>query len=379
MDTPRPSPRTNRTRRVPHPVLIGHAASLSQVLQFSCHGELHGLWLSDGKVDRSALVSSLKEYNRSPQTKEGVRLLIITACISGPLAEELSAFVDFVIGHGLEEVRDSDAIEFTHTLYRSLGQGRSLEESFTAAHLASPAFRLVARRANPRAFFIPTPESSDALNERLQEMEREQDRLQRELQKQHDRLEQVLSSSSNDLSHFFVHAPFSVEEWTRDRGGHAKDDDEERSELGEGQFGTTVRMKARTKIEGADVEAGKLFAVKTFMLKKIRKYKASEEMVKHEANVLKSLRHRNIIRCFHLFCEEREFHLVMEIALGGTLAEKIDGTPLDQEQVMKWTRQLASAFSYMHSQGVCHRDVKPENLLLSERDTIKVSRLSPRP
>jgi hypothetical protein len=31
MDTPHPSPRTNRTRRVPHPVLIGHAASLSQV------------------------------------------------------------------------------------------------------------------------------------------------------------------------------------------------------------------------------------------------------------------------------------------------------------------------------------------------------------
>jgi len=30
VDTPRPSPRTNRTRRVPHPVLIGHAASLSQ-------------------------------------------------------------------------------------------------------------------------------------------------------------------------------------------------------------------------------------------------------------------------------------------------------------------------------------------------------------
>jgi len=31
VDTPRPSPRTDRTRRVPHPVLIGHAASLSQV------------------------------------------------------------------------------------------------------------------------------------------------------------------------------------------------------------------------------------------------------------------------------------------------------------------------------------------------------------
>jgi len=189
----------------------------------------------------------------------------------------------------------------------------------------------------------------------------------------------VLSASKNDLSFFFERAPFSVEEWTADRGGESDDEDEERSVLGEGAFGTTVRMKARAKIEGADVKAGELFAVKTFTLKKIRKLKASEEMVKHEANVLKSLRHRNIIRCFHLFCEEREFHLVMEIALGGTLAQKIDGTPLDQEQVMKWTRQLASAFSYMHSQGVYHRDVKPENLLLSERDTIKVSRLSPRP
>ena len=33
MDTPRPSPRTNRTRRVPHPVLIGHAASAAQIPQ----------------------------------------------------------------------------------------------------------------------------------------------------------------------------------------------------------------------------------------------------------------------------------------------------------------------------------------------------------
>jgi hypothetical protein len=40
VDTPRPSPRTNRTRRVPHPVLIGHAASLSQVC--AAHPSDHG-------------------------------------------------------------------------------------------------------------------------------------------------------------------------------------------------------------------------------------------------------------------------------------------------------------------------------------------------
>jgi len=45
VDTPRPSPRTNRTRRVPHPVLIGHAASLSQV-EFAFRSAASGLFLA---------------------------------------------------------------------------------------------------------------------------------------------------------------------------------------------------------------------------------------------------------------------------------------------------------------------------------------------
>jgi hypothetical protein len=40
VDTPRPSPRTNRTRRVPHPVLIGHAASLSQAREEALRGDV---------------------------------------------------------------------------------------------------------------------------------------------------------------------------------------------------------------------------------------------------------------------------------------------------------------------------------------------------
>ena len=44
MDTPRPSPRTNRTRRVPHTVLIGHAASLSQArAEYEERGDESGL------------------------------------------------------------------------------------------------------------------------------------------------------------------------------------------------------------------------------------------------------------------------------------------------------------------------------------------------
>jgi serine/threonine protein kinase len=37
--------------------------------------------------------------------------------------------------------------------------------------------------------------------------------------------------------------------------------------------------------------------------------------------------------------------------------------------------QLALAFTYLHQQGVYHQDVKPENILLSERGSVKVSNI----
>ena len=65
----------------------------------------------------------------------------------------------------------------------------------------------------------------------------------------------------------------------------------------------------------------------------------------------------------------------MEIALGGTLADKIEAGPEDPAHVQKWMLQLASAFTYLHQEGVYHQDVKPENILLSERGSVKVSNI----
>ena len=218
------------------------------------------------------------------------------------------------------------------------------------------------RRANPERFFLPIPENDDALRERVQDLE--------------DELQKALSASTQGMQHFFEYAPFSVEEWTTVHNGESDDDEEERSSLGEGAFGKTSRMKARVKIEGADVEPGKLFAMKTiFLSKTMKKAGISEQNIKHEVDVLKRLRHRNIIRCFHLFCEKKAFHLVMEIALDGTLADKIEAGPEDPAHVQKWVLQLASAFTYLHQEGVYHQDVKPENILLSERGSVKVSNI----
>jgi hypothetical protein len=65
-----------------------------------------------------------------------------------------------VIGHGRSKVSDNDALSFSETLYRALGSGRSLDDSFKTAKLASNPFYLYARNFNPEQFFLPVPRQS---------------------------------------------------------------------------------------------------------------------------------------------------------------------------------------------------------------------------
>jgi hypothetical protein len=128
------------------------------VLQFSCHGEARGLWFSQGFAEASAIVDALRAHNRHVEARGGqrIQLVVVNACMSGPLAQALCECVDFVIGHGHREVGDEDALAFSKTLYYSLGRGYSLDASFKAAKLASEPFQLH-RSCNPEKFFLPGP------------------------------------------------------------------------------------------------------------------------------------------------------------------------------------------------------------------------------
>jgi serine/threonine protein kinase len=66
--------------------------------------------------------------------------------------------------------------------------------------------------------------------------------------------------------------------------------------------------------------------------------------------------------------------IVMEYLSGGSLEKRIDGKkPFQTSRVLDWLDEAAAALDAAHDAGIVHRDVKPGNLLLDDRDHVKVA------
>src|SRR4051812_22063960 len=66
-------------------------------------------------------------------------------------------------------------------------------------------------------------------------------------------------------------------------------------------------------------------------------------------------------------------YIVMELARGGTVAERIDDGRHDVAGALRWLAQAADALDAGHARGIVHRDVKPANLLLTAEDDVRVA------
>ncbi len=93
------------------------------------------------------------------------------------------------------------------------------------------------------------------------------------------------------------------------------------------------------------------------------------ERFRREAKIQARLNHPNLARLNTFFKDEDAFYIVMEYVDGAPLGSLL---PLHWTQVLPLFVQVLEALEYAHSQNVLHRDVKPDNIMVSSRGEVKV-------
>ncbi|RFU25616.1 hypothetical protein B7463_g10719, partial [Scytalidium lignicola] len=96
--------------------------------------------------------------------------------------------------------------------------------------------------------------------------------------------------------------------------------------------------------------------------------------IEREVAIMKLIQHPNIIKLFDIWENHTEIYLVLEYVDNGELFDHISTNGrLEEEEAVKYFRQILSAVGYCHSFNICHRDLKPENILLTKDHTIKIA------
>ncbi|CAH8383107.1 unnamed protein product [Eruca vesicaria subsp. sativa] len=167
-----------------------------------------------------------------------------------------------------------------------------------------------------------------------------------------------ISNLQNGSTYFGVQV-FSYEELEQATDNFSR-------ELGDGGFGTVYYGMLK---DGREVAVKRLYERS---LKRV-------EQFKNEIDILKSLKHRNLVILYGCTSRHsRELLLVYEYISNGTLADHLHGDraeprPLCWPVRLNVAIETASALSFLHKSGIIHRDVKTTNILLDEDYTVKVA------
>uniref|UniRef100_A0A8B9R4M6 non-specific serine/threonine protein kinase n=1 Tax=Anas platyrhynchos TaxID=8839 RepID=A0A8B9R4M6_ANAPL len=132
--------------------------------------------------------------------------------------------------------------------------------------------------------------------------------------------------------------------------------------VGGGSFGTVYKARRR---HSAQVVAMKF-------IPKLGRSRQELRSLRREMEVMRGLRHPNIVRMLDSFETEQEVVVVTEYAEGELFQILEDDGSLPEEQVQAIAAQLVSALYYLHSHRILHRDMKPQNILLGKDGVIKL-------
>jgi len=143
--------------------------------------------------------------------------------------------------------------------------------------------------------------------------------------------------------------------------------------VGKGAFGAAVLVQCRAR-------PSEQYIIKEVDVSKLGQKERDE--AKKEIKLLASFNHPNIVRYRDSFLEMGKLHIVMDYAEGGDLHNLLKDTAaagrlLPEDLILDYFVQLCLAMKHVHDRKVLHRDIKSQNIFLTQNKKVRGRRSSP--
>eukprot|EP00743_Colponemidia_sp_Colp-15_P009958 GILK01010923.1.p1 GENE.GILK01010923.1~~GILK01010923.1.p1 ORF type:complete len:658 (+),score=75.11 GILK01010923.1:67-1974(+) len=132
-----------------------------------------------------------------------------------------------------------------------------------------------------------------------------------------------------------------------------------RGKLGAGQFAVVREAMNRTTNQRVAIK----------IIDKGRLLPSQQSRLHAEVQVMRTAQHPHIVKLLDVFETDLHLYIVMELARGGELFDRIcERGHFSEKTASRVMQKMVEAVDYLHSLGIIHRDLKPENVLLDSMD-----------
>jgi serine/threonine-protein kinase len=134
-------------------------------------------------------------------------------------------------------------------------------------------------------------------------------------------------------------------------------------EIGKGGMGVVYKAE--------DTKLHRTVAIKALAADLVGDEKSRTRFLR-EARAASAIDHPNICTVYEINEVDGILFFVMQYVEGKTLKKHVSGRPLDLDQALEFSLQLADALAEAHRRNVIHRDIKSSNVMLNERNQLKI-------
>lgn len=121
--------------------------------------------------------------------------------------------------------------------------------------------------------------------------------------------------------------------------------------IGKGTFSEVLKVTHK--------ETKEQYAIKKI---NIESFKRFEDKFREEINIIKKLKHENILQYLESYRSKRHYYILTELC-DGTITNKIDSMNTEKD-IHFYYIQIINGIKYLYNNNILHRDLKPENILL---------------